>query len=178
MDLFLPNTYLASADRARVVLWHLYHYLESNSGPNPFDDHYSARRPGKTPRLRTLSPVDYQRENIDTEEEIEWGNTMSHERNVFLQKLIDESDKKTKPHAHYVTGEILPPSFKESLTFLSLLILETGNNMPRSQRQLLDEPADERSFLFYVPSKEAEPEQPQKCRHPRIPSYSLGEPLF
>ena len=38
--------------------------------------------------------------------------------------------------------------------------------MPRSQRQLLDEPADERSFLFYVPSKEAsEPERPQRGEH-------------
>jgi len=36
--------------------------------------------------------------------------------------------------------------------------------MPRSQRQLLDEPADERSFLFYVPSQEVEPERPQKCK--------------
>jgi len=57
-----------------------------------------------------------------------------------------DSDKKIKPHAHYVT--------------------ETGNNMPRSQRQLLDGPADERSFLFYVPSKEAsEPERPQRSYH-------------
>jgi hypothetical protein len=38
----------------------------------------------------------------------------------------------------------------ESFIFLT----ESGNNMPRSQRQLLDEPADERSFLFYVPSQE------------------------
>lgn len=41
--------------------------------------------------------------------------------------------------------------------------------MPRSQRQLLDEPADERSFLFYVPSREViEPERPQRREHPRI----------
>jgi len=135
--------------------------LESNTGPNPFDDHYSARHPGRIPALRTLSPVE--RENIDTEEEIEWGNTMSHHRNMFLQRLIVESDKKTKPHAHYVTGGDFSFALHSS-NHSFFFTIETGNNMPRSQRQLLDEPADERSFLFYVPSQEVEPEQPQKCK--------------
>jgi Ino eighty subunit 1 len=154
LDLFLPSTYLSSADRARAFLWLVYHYLESHTGPNPFDDHYSARHPGRIPTLRTLSPAEYERENVDTEEEIEWGNAMSHQRNLFLQYLMDDSEKKTKPHAHYVTGVQFLSHFFSCHGFIHFFYIESGNNMPRSQRQLLDEPADERSFLFYVPSQE------------------------
>lgn len=106
LDLFLPNTGLASASRGRAFLWLLYHYLESNTGPNPFDDQYSARHPGKIPLLRKLTAAEHESENVDTQEEIEWGNNMSLQRNLFLQKLVVEPDKKNKPHAHYVTGSL------------------------------------------------------------------------
>ena len=54
--------------------------------------------------MRKLTPTEYERENIDTPGEIEWGIKMSQQRNQFLQKLVIEADKKAKPHAHYVTG--------------------------------------------------------------------------
>ncbi|KAF9535830.1 hypothetical protein CPB83DRAFT_901498 [Crepidotus variabilis] len=143
LDLFLPNTLLATEDRAKVFLWLIYHYLENDTAPNPFDDQYSSKNVGKVPLIRKLTPTEYERENVDSPDEIEWGKKMSQQRNQFLQKLVVEAEKKTKPHAHYVT--------------------ESGNNMPRSQRQLLDEPPDERSFLFYVPSQEnAEPQRAMK----------------
>ena len=82
----------------------MYHYLESDTGPNPFDDQYSKKNPGKVPMMRKLTPTEYERENIDTPGEIEWGIKMSQQRNQFLQKLVIEADKKAKPHAHYVTG--------------------------------------------------------------------------
>lgn len=82
----------------------MYHYLESDKGPNPFGDGYSSRHPGKAPALRRLTKAEYNRENVDTPDEIEWGQNMTYQRNVFLQKLVIEADKKAKPHAHYVTG--------------------------------------------------------------------------
>jgi Ino eighty subunit 1 len=121
LDLFLSNTGLPSAGRGRAFLWLLYHYLESNTGPNPFDDQYSTRHPGKIPLLRTLSIAEHDRENVDTREEIEWGNNMSLQRNLFLQKLVVEPDRvKNKPHAHYVTG-----SFSLSLSFGVLCLVQT-----------------------------------------------------
>lgn len=107
LDLFLPNKYLASLDRAKAFLWLLYHYLESDTGPNPFDDRHSEKNPGKIPALRRLNSAEYQRENIDTPEEIDWGNKMSNQRNHFLQKLVSsmEVDRKSKQAApHFVTG--------------------------------------------------------------------------
>ncbi|CAA7266623.1 unnamed protein product [Cyclocybe aegerita] len=110
LDLFLPNKYLASNDRARAFLWLLYHYLEANTGPNPFDDHYSRKYPGKIPSLRRLSQSESRKENVDTPEEIEWGSRMSNQRNIFLQKLVSsmEGDRKAKASApHFVTGSSL-----------------------------------------------------------------------
>ncbi|KAF8912855.1 hypothetical protein CPB84DRAFT_1833204 [Gymnopilus junonius] len=140
LDLFLPATRFASADRGRALLWLLYHYLENENPPNPFDDQHSARYLNKIPYLRRLSTAEYQRENVDAPEELQWGSMMSNHRNLFLQKLVSssEGDKKSKTSApHFVT--------------------ETGNDLPRH-------PKDERSFLFYVPSREAQPPQPQVPR--------------
>ena len=111
MDLFLPsiNKRLSSADRGQAFLWLMYHYLESSTGPNPFDDYYSAKHPGRIPNLRRLTVAQYESENVDTKEELEWGNIMSNQRNVFLQKLVSstEMEKKTKTGApHFVTGTL------------------------------------------------------------------------
>ena len=109
MDLFLPSKSkrLSSADRAQAFLWLIYHYLESSAGPNPFDDYYSAKNPGRIPVLRRLTLVQYENENIDATEELEWGSMMSNQRNVFLQKLVSsiEMEKKAKTGApHFVSG--------------------------------------------------------------------------
>ncbi|KAF8973755.1 hypothetical protein BDZ97DRAFT_1647620, partial [Flammula alnicola] len=138
LDLFLPQNHFASADRGRAFLWLLYHYLESEHPPNPFDDNHSARYPGRIPSLRRLTQAEYQRENIDTQQEIQWGHMMSNQRNLFLQKLVSsiEVDRKAKASAPH---------------FVTVIAVETGTNLPRSQRQLQEAPRDERSFLFYVP---------------------------
>ncbi|PPQ69060.1 hypothetical protein CVT25_004236 [Psilocybe cyanescens] len=107
LDLFLPNTRFASADRGRAFLWLLYHYLEDYEGINPFEDLHAKANPGKIPFLRQLSQAEYRRENVDTQEEIHWGNRMSNQRNLFLQRLVatNEGDKKAKASApHFVTG--------------------------------------------------------------------------
>jgi Ino eighty subunit 1 len=87
----------------------MYHYLESSTGPNPFDDYYSAKHLGRIPNLRRLTVAQYESENVDTREELEWGNMMSNQRNVFLQKLVSstEMEKKAKTGApHFVTGTL------------------------------------------------------------------------
>ena len=59
------------------------------------------------PLIRQLSQREASRENVDTEEEIIWGNQMSHLRNLFLHKLVSslESEKKARPAApHFVPG--------------------------------------------------------------------------
>jgi Ino eighty subunit 1 len=97
LDLFLPVN-IASADRARAFLWLLYHYLEKQNTLNPFNDDYSRQHPGKVPWLRRLTEQEQQLENVDTNEEIEWGHKMSAQRNTFLQKLVSsiENEKKAR----------------------------------------------------------------------------------
>ncbi len=60
------------------------------------------------PYIRPLSAREAARENVDTEDEIIWGNMMSNQRNIFLHKLVSsmENDKKAKPAApHFVPGQ-------------------------------------------------------------------------
>ncbi|PPQ72721.1 hypothetical protein CVT26_003016 [Gymnopilus dilepis] len=128
LDLFLPNTRFASADRGRAFLWLLYHYLENENPPNPFDDEHSASHPGKIPYLRKLSTAEYQRENVDTPEEIQWGNMMSNERNLFLQRLVTSSDEKKSrsgaPHfiqPHKIVG--LPTLKRKMAPCLNVSVL-------------------------------------------------------
>ncbi|KIM48019.1 hypothetical protein M413DRAFT_22581 [Hebeloma cylindrosporum] len=163
LDLFLPNTHISSASRGRAFLWLLFHYLETEHPPNPFDDQYSLRHPGRIPYLRPLTATEYSRENVDTAQEILWGNTMSGLRNLFLQKLVSTADheKRSKTNTpHFVTA--LP---------------ESGSNPSRNQRLLQDSRRDER-FLFYVPGQETQPPQPsesrRKCPPGHRPSASEG----
>ncbi|KAG7450316.1 uncharacterized protein BT62DRAFT_927633 [Guyanagaster necrorhizus] len=140
LDFFLPKP-LASADRARAFLWFMYHYLESPTGSNPFDDDYSRKHLNMAPYLRSLNQREASRENVDTEDEIIWGNMMSNQRNIFLHKLVSsmESDKKAKPVApHFVPAAP-----------------EASSSMGHRPGQ---EPSrDEAPFMFYVPGREPTP---------------------
>lgn len=98
LDLFIPRP-TSSRDRARAFLWHMYHYLESNTLPNPFDDAYAKSSPGKAPQIRTLTPEQAQIENIDTEEEKAWGRKMAEQRNFFLRKLVSMDRQKQDRHS-------------------------------------------------------------------------------
>ncbi|KAK0198652.1 hypothetical protein F5146DRAFT_1131617 [Armillaria mellea] len=140
LDFFLPKP-LASADRARAFLWFMYHYLENPAGSNPFDDDYSRKHPNMAPYLRPLTQREAARENVDTEDEIIWGNMMSNQRNIFLHKLVSsmESDKKAKPAApHFV------PAAPEATPSVGH---RTGQDPSR----------DEAPFMFYVPGREPTP---------------------
>jgi len=88
----------------------------------------------------------YEIENVDTKEELEWGNMMSNQRNVFLQKLVSsiEMDKKTKTSAPHFVTETAPEIIHRSLS------------------QQPDPNRTERPFLYYIPSsQQAPPPKPQ-----------------
>lgn len=108
LDFFLPKP-LSSADRSRCFLWFMHHYLEGPDVPNPFGDDFSRMHPDHAPRIRQLSPREAARENVDTEDEIVWGNQMSYQRNLFLRKLVSsmDGDKKGKATPHFVPGSCL-----------------------------------------------------------------------
>ena len=174
MDLFLPskNKRLSSTDRGQAFLWLIYHYLESSTGPNPFDDYYSAKHPGRIPNLRRLTLAQYESENVDTNEEIEWGNKMSNQRNVFLQKLVSstEMEKKTKSGApHFVTGT---PFFFSHFDYLNLSIKRYQETAPEMIQRSFSQQSDlnkvERPFLYYIPStQQSAPSKPQPKGNPR-----------
>ncbi len=137
----------------------MYHYLENPAGSNPFDDDYSRKHPNMAPYLRPLSQREAARENVDTEDEIIWGNMMSNQRNIFLHKLVSsmESDKKAKPAApHFVPGNMSPfsaPCFE--LTSVSAAAPEATPSVGHRTGQ---EPSrDEAPFMFYVPGREPTP---------------------
>lgn len=77
---------IRSEERASMLLYILYHYLESDSGNNPFSD---PNRPGQPPILRILDDKEYEAlgENIDEPDELEWGAEMRARRIESLKEL-------------------------------------------------------------------------------------------
>lgn len=77
---------IPSEERARMLLYILYHYLESDSGPNPFADPDRQDRP---PTLHVLNDEEYAtlHENIDEPDELEWGDEMRARRIESLKEL-------------------------------------------------------------------------------------------
>jgi len=53
------------------------------------DDEYSLQYPGKVPWLHRINDAEMQGENIDTEEEIQWGIMMSGQRGRVLAETHD-----------------------------------------------------------------------------------------
>ena len=93
LDLFLPIN-VSSASRARAFLWLCYHYLESaadNASRNPFSDPH-ASHPNKIPPLVTLTQEEMELENVDSSEEVAWGEKMSLQRKEF-QARMDKGKK-------------------------------------------------------------------------------------
>jgi Ino eighty subunit 1 len=87
-----------------VFLWLVYHYLEIKE-PNPFADEHALKNPGKAPALRCMSQAEAQAENVDSEEEIKWGQGMSAKRNAFLRELVAQQDYEKR------TGKSAAPLF-------------------------------------------------------------------
>lgn len=84
LDLFTPIK-VSSRSRANAILWLCYHYLEAPT-PNPFADEQANKNPGKMPALIVLSVEQAAAENVDTPDEVEWGQKMYSQRKEFMEK--------------------------------------------------------------------------------------------
>ncbi|KAE9410873.1 hypothetical protein BT96DRAFT_961574 [Gymnopus androsaceus JB14] len=160
LDLFLPKP-LASPDRGRAFLWMIYHYLESEAPPNPFDIPHAPQIPGKAPYIRPLTHAEMMKENVDTLEEIEWGKRMSAQRNLFLQKLVTsmESEKKTKPAAPHFVPTVPNPNTPATRT--------------RSSRRHQEPSKEDGPFMYYVPGEDTSTPRPKAWR-----SVMTSDPLL
>lgn len=95
LDFFLPVEF-TSKSRAQAFLWLCYHYLESPTVVNPFADDHATRNPGRIPLLEPYSTDPSSPsppENVDTQEEKEWGSEMAEKRRNFLTRESQEIAK-------------------------------------------------------------------------------------
>ncbi|KAJ8066376.1 hypothetical protein OCU04_005443 [Sclerotinia nivalis] len=89
----IMNTQITSKSRAKAFLWLMWFYLESDfteegADENPFgsgvDYHTDVRNQG-VPRLQDMSEEQEALENIDTEEELEYGQSKMRERKRIIE---------------------------------------------------------------------------------------------
>ncbi|KAF9243938.1 hypothetical protein BU15DRAFT_86352 [Melanogaster broomeanus] len=141
LDIFLPIN-ISSADRAKAFLWLIFHYLEGPDQTNPYDDDYSRENPGKVPWLRRLTDAEMAEENVDTPEEIEWGKSMSAQRNLFLQRLVTSLENEKKA--------------KNAIALSSQRVAESSSHRSRPPRQSYDGPR-EKPYIHYMPPSDLNP---------------------
>ncbi|KAL5519499.1 hypothetical protein ACEPAH_1182 [Sanghuangporus vaninii] len=106
-DLFQPVP-VPSAERGRAFLWLVYHYLESTDQPNPFEDPSdkgSKTNPNAAPRMHRVDSSELAHENIDTQEEIEYGRRMSEQRKQFLIADKEKQDAGPAPRDEVGAGQ-------------------------------------------------------------------------
>ncbi|KNZ44939.1 hypothetical protein VP01_866g2 [Puccinia sorghi] len=90
-DLFSPTT-IPTKLRAYAFLWLMHHFLEDPSALNDFA-HESKVEAFQLARLEDIQPdssLGDTPENVDTEEEIQWGKDMQNYRREFLKKWRGE----------------------------------------------------------------------------------------
>lgn len=162
---------IPSNRRARAFLWLVYHYLEDPTsspvgGPttNPFADDYSGANPGKVPLLPRLSPQEMQtlRENIDTREEVGWGEKMCALRTAFLQQLVKTTEDEKRARGDFASSQSesrcikliqqrLPSTTDISQAVLQLVPPTTPTRRPRAPRQIYVSGDTESGFRHYAP---------------------------
>jgi len=96
-DLF-NRTSLSSESRARAFLWLCWHYLETDGSPdapnlNPFGP---TELPGsvRVPKLYSITPDQENAENLDPEEELEYGRRMEEERRRKKHMTLNSSNNR------------------------------------------------------------------------------------
>jgi hypothetical protein len=106
---------IPSEERARMLLYILYHYLESDAGPNPFAD---PSRPDRPPALHILSDEEYAalHENVDEPDELEWGDEMRARRIESLKELaVQKQSAGTSGHSMAYTTASAATSARNSI---------------------------------------------------------------
>ena len=84
LDLFLPIR-VSSPSRARAFLWLAFHYHEAPS-LNPFDDQHAKKHLRLIPELIPLTEEEFEKENVDPEDERDYAAKMTKLRIDFLAK--------------------------------------------------------------------------------------------
>ena len=84
LDLFLPIR-VSSPSRARAFLWLAFHYHEAPS-VNPFDDPHARKQRRLIPELIPLTEEEFEKENVDPEDERDYAAKMTKLRLDFLAK--------------------------------------------------------------------------------------------
>lgn len=138
----------------------MFHYLEGPDKLNPFDDDYSRNNPGKVPWLYRINELEMQRENVDTQEEMQWGYMMSAQRDTFLQRLMSsiDAEKKSKPSATVNPTKGFSPRSSLLTTTHSDEQALAEVNYHRLRQRHMPNGEREKPFLHYVPpSRDQQP---------------------
>ena len=96
LDLFLPVR-ISSPSRARAFLWLAFHYHEAPS-LNPFDDQHARKHLGLIPELTPLTEEEFEKENVDPEDERNYAEKMTKLRIEFLAKNAQGGENNSGNH--------------------------------------------------------------------------------
>ena len=96
LDLFLPVR-ISSPSRARAFLWLAFHYHEAPS-VNPFDDQHARKHLGLIPELTPLTEEEFEKENVDPEDERNYAEKMTKLRIEFLAKNAQGGENNSGNH--------------------------------------------------------------------------------
>lgn len=117
LDLFLPIK-VSSPSRARAFLWLAFHYHEAPS-PNPFDDDHAKKHLGLIPHLSPLSEEEFEKENVDPEDETSYATKMTKLRLSFLAKNAqggeNTSSRNSKDRKGAAKSKVRAPSPRTSI---------------------------------------------------------------
>jgi Ino eighty subunit 1 len=115
LDIFLPIK-LSSPTRARAFLWLAFHYHEAPL-PNPFDDEHARNHLGLIPELTPLSEEEFEKENVDPEDERNYATKMTKMRMEFLAKNAQggEGNNNPKDRKGAPKSKLRPPSPGKSI---------------------------------------------------------------
>jgi len=114
LDLFLPIK-LSSPSRAQAFLWLVFHYHQAPS-PNPFDDEHARNHLGLIPELTPLSEEEFEKENVDPEDERNYATKMTKLRMEFLAKNAQGNEaNNAKDKKGMSKSKLRPPSPGKSI---------------------------------------------------------------
>jgi Ino eighty subunit 1 len=118
LDLFLPIK-ISSPSRARAFLWLTFHYHEAPS-VNPFDDEHARKHLGLIPELVPLSAQEFDKENVDPEDETIYAAKMTKWRLDFLAKNAQQggennNNNNPKDRKGITKSKLRAPSLAKSI---------------------------------------------------------------
>ena len=114
LDLFLPIK-LSSPSRAQAFLWLVFHYHERPC-TNPFEDEHARNHLGLIPELTVLSEEEFEKENVDPEDERKYATKMTKLRMEFLAKNAQGNEaNNAKDKKGMSKSKLRPPSPGKSI---------------------------------------------------------------